>query len=125
MEYNPAMNKLKVYFAVLCDKEMLIKSLKIAIIVGTLLNIINQGEVIFALDYINIDYVKSLLTYTVPFMVSSYTAISIKMKFKIGDVTHVNTTLKCKGCNEVIQVHKDEIVPVCKNCKEKTKWRIK
>ena len=119
------MNKLKVYFAVLCDKEMLIKSLKIAIIVGTLLNIINQGEVIFALDYINIDYVKSLLTYTVPFMVSSYTAISIKMKFKIGDVTHVNTTLKCKGCNEVIQVHKDEIVPVCKNCKEKTKWRIK
>lgn len=119
------MNKLKVYFAILCDKEILIKSLKIAIIVGTLLNIINQGELIFALDFLNIDYVKSLLTYTVPFLVSSYTALSIKMKFKIGDKTHVNATLKCTGCKEIIQVHKDEIVPVCIHCKEKTKWRIK
>lgn len=125
MEYNPIMNKLKVYFAILCDKEMIIKSLKIALVVGTLLNIINQGEVILALDYINIDYVKSLLTYTVPFLVSTYTAVSMKMKFKIGDVTHVNATLKCQGCKEVIHVHTDEIVPVCNKCKEKTKWRIK
>ena len=57
-------------------------------------------------------------------MVSSYTAVSMKMKFKIGDTTHVNATLTCKGCEKVIEVHKDEIVPVCNNCKEKTKWRI-
>jgi hypothetical protein len=118
------MNKLKVYFTILSDKELIIKSLKIALIVGTLLNIINQSEILIALDFANIDYLKSLLTYMVPFMVSSYTAVSMKMKFKIGDTTHVNTTLTCKGCNKVIQVHKDEIVPVCSKCKEKTKWRI-
>lgn len=119
------MNKLNVYFSILCDQELIIKSLKIALVVGTLLNIINQGDTLFALDFGNIDYIKTLLTYMVPFMVSSYTAVSMKMKFKIGDTTHVNTTLSCKGCQEVIQVHKDEIVPVCNNCKEKTKWRIK
>lgn len=118
------MNKLKVYFSILCDTEMILKSFKIALVVGTLLNIINQAEIIFALDYVNIDYLKSLLTYMVPFMVSSYTAVSMKMKFKIGDTTHVNATLTCKGCEKVIEVHKDEIVPVCNNCKEKTKWRI-
>ncbi len=119
------MNKLKVYFTILCDQELIIKSSKIALVVGTLLNIINQGEVIFALDFANIDYVKSLLTYAIPFLVSSYTAVSMKMKFKIGDTTHVNATLKCQGCQEVIHVHTDETVPVCNNCKEKTKWRIK
>ena len=124
MEYNPTMNKLKVYFAIFCDQEMMIKSSKIAIVVGTILNIINQGDVIFALDFANIDYIKSLLTYTVPFLVSTYTAISMKIKFKIGDITHVNATLKCAGCNETTQVHQNEIVPVCSNCKEKTKWRI-
>lgn len=119
------MNKLNLYLAILCDKELLLKSLKIALVVGTLLNIINQGEMIFSLDLSNIDYVKSLLTYSVPFLVSTYTAISIKMKFKIGDITHVNATLKCAGCNEIIEVRQNEIVPVCKICKEKTKWRIK
>jgi hypothetical protein len=125
MEYNPFMNKLNLYIAIFCDRELLVKSFKIAIIVGTLLNIINQGETIFSPDFLNIDYVKSLLTYTVPFLVSSYTAVTMKMKFKIGDITHVNANLKCAGCNEIIVVHKNEIVPVCSKCKEKTKWRIK
>ena len=125
MMYNPIMNKLKVYFAILCDKEILVKSFKIAIIVGTLLNIINQSEVIFALDYLHIDYIKSLLTYAVPFLVSSYTALSIKMKFKIGEITHVDANLVCSGCQNTVKVHKNEIVPVCSKCKEKTNWRIK
>ena len=119
------MNKLKVYLAILCDKEIILKSFKISIIVGSLLNIINQGEVIFSFDFEHIDYIKSLLTYAVPFLVSSYTAVSIKMRFKIGDITHVNATLKCKGCKNIIEVHKNEIVPICNNCKEKTTWRIK
>jgi len=124
MEYNQIMNKLKVYFSILCDKEMLIKSSKIAIVVGTILNIINQGEIIFSSNFFDLDYIKSLLTYTVPFLVSTYTAVSMKIKFKIGDITHVNATLKCTGCNKKIEVHTNQIVPVCEKCKEKTKWRI-
>jgi len=119
------MNRLKIYIAILCDKEMIIKSSKISLIVGTLLNIINQGEAIFALDIENINYIKSLLTYTVPFLVSTYTAVTMKLKFKIGEKTHVDATLLCDGCKKVINIHANEIVPACSNCKETTKWRIK
>ena len=119
------MNKLSVYLAIVSDKEMILKSCKIAIIVGTLLNIINQGELIFTLDFSNINYMKSLLTYTVPFMVSTYTAVTMKMKFQIGDKTQVDAILKCVGCQETIHIHTNEIIPVCSKCKEKTKWRIK
>ena len=119
------MNRLNIYIAILSDKEILLKSSKISIIVGTLLNLINQGEVIFSLDFENINYIKSLLTYVVPFLVSTYTAVSMKLKFKIGEKTHVDTALQCQGCKEVINIHENEIVPFCNNCKETTKWRIK
>jgi len=118
------MNKFKVYFSIVCDKEILIKSLKIALIVGTLLNIINQGDKIIALDFEKIDHFKSILTYMVPFMVSAYTALSIKLKFKIGTRTPIDTNLKCKTCGNKISLKKDDTVPLCNTCKEKTKWRI-
>ena len=118
------MNKLKIYFAIICDTEILIKSFKIALIVGTILNFINQGDKLIALDFENINHLKSILTYTIPFIVSSYTAFSIKMKFKIGDITHVSANLKCKTCGNKTSVKENTIVPVCSNCKEKTKWKI-
>ena len=119
------MNKLLIYFAIICDQEIMIKSLKISLVVGTILNIINQGEVILAFDFQNINFVKSLLTYAVPFLVSSYTAVSIKMKFKIGEITHVDATLQCALCKEIVKVHKNNKVPFCSKCKESTQWRIK
>lgn len=119
------MNKLKIYLAIACDIEILLKSFKISLIVGTLLNFINQGDLIISLDFNNINHFKSILTYIVPFIVSAYTALSIKMKFKIGERTPVGADLKCKGCGAKISVKKNDIVPVCSSCNEKTKWRIK
>ena len=125
MEYNHFMNKLQIFFTILCDRELLTKSLKIAIIVGTILNIINQSEAIFSLDFHSIDYVKSLLTYMVPFLVSTYTAISMKMKFKIGELTQVDANLECNNCKKNLKVYKNERIPICSNCNEQTQWRIK
>ena len=118
------MSKYKIYFAIFCDIEILIKSIKIALVVGTILNFINQGDKLINLDFENINYFKSLLTYIVPFIVSSYTALSIKIKFKIGERTPVTSDLECKGCGNRITVSKNTIVPICENCKENTKWRI-
>lgn len=123
--YNSFMNKLNIYFTIVCDKEILLKSFKIALVVGSILNIINQGDKILALDFQNLNHIKSILTYIVPFMVSTYTALSIKMKFKIGEITPVGANLKCKGCGNTTHVEKNSFVLMCDNCKEKTKWRIK
>ncbi len=48
--------------------------LLIMVLVGTLLNLINQGEAILAWE--GVDWVKCALTYCVPFLVSLYGAYS-------------------------------------------------
>jgi len=63
-----------------CDTEILKQSLKISIIVGTILNIINQGDYLFNMMFNDINYFKLALTYFVPFCVSTYTAITVKMQ---------------------------------------------
>lgn len=64
----------------ICDPHILKQSTKIAIVVGTILNIINQGDYIFHMMFDHINYFKMGLTYIVPFCVSTYTAISINLK---------------------------------------------
>jgi Zn finger protein HypA/HybF involved in hydrogenase expression len=115
------MNKIKIYFDIACNKAIFIKSLKIALIVGTILNLINQGDKLLTLD---IDIFKSILTYIVPFIVSTYTAISLKLSFNIGDMGLVDAKVMCKNCKNTMQIEKNHFIPVCENCNEKTKWKI-
>ena len=51
------------------------RSIWVAIIVGTILTLINQGDTLLAEG--QIDVVKALLTYLVPFGVSSYGAYCV------------------------------------------------
>ena len=53
------------------------RSLVIALIVGTILNLINQGDVLVA--GAALDMVKLLLTYVVPYCVSTYGAVSYRL----------------------------------------------
>jgi hypothetical protein len=54
-----------------------IRSLYVAFIVGTVLNVINQGDALLAVGSIN--WVKIILTYIVPYCVSTYGAVSFRM----------------------------------------------
>lgn len=47
-------------------------SLKVAVVVGTILNLINQGDALLALEAVN--WGKLVLTYFVPFAVATYSA---------------------------------------------------
>jgi hypothetical protein len=53
------------------------RSLWVALVVGTILNLINQGDVILAGHAP--DWTKLLLTYVVPYFVSTYGAVSYRM----------------------------------------------
>lgn len=61
------------------SKKIITKALRISLVVGIILNIINQGELIITLDFANISFLKIFLTFMVPFCVSMYTAITIKV----------------------------------------------
>lgn len=54
------------------------RSFGIAIVVGTILNVINQGDTI--LGGIAINWAKFLLTYLVPYCVSTYGAVSYQRR---------------------------------------------
>ena len=58
------------------------QAIKIALIVGTLLNIINQGDLIINMNLDAINYTKLIFTYFVPFFVSTYTAKKINKKLE-------------------------------------------
>ena len=53
------------------------RSACVALVVGTILNLINQGDALFGTTSIN--WIKVFLTYLVPYAVSTYGAVSYRM----------------------------------------------
>ena len=60
------------------QKKTIQSALKVSLIVGVILNLINQGDAIFAFDYAHINYYKLILTFAVPFIVSVYASAQTK-----------------------------------------------
>ena len=54
-----------------------LRSFYVALIVGTVLNLINQGDAILAMGHVN--WIKVALTYCVPYAVCTYGAVSSQM----------------------------------------------
>ena len=54
------------------------RSFYVALIVGTILNLINQGDAIFGTGSVN--WLKVILTYFVPYAVCTYGAVSAQAK---------------------------------------------
>ena len=53
------------------------RSLIVALVIGTLLNLINQGDVL--LNGAGLNWFKLALTYAVPYGVATYGAVSMKL----------------------------------------------
>ena len=54
------------------------RSLYVALIVGTVLNLINQGDALLGVASVN--WLKLILTYCVPYVVCTYGAVSYRLK---------------------------------------------
>src|SRR5260370_27513154 len=54
------------------------RSLTVAIIGGTILNLINQGDVLFGAAHFNLT--KLVLTFAVPYAVATYGAVSYRLR---------------------------------------------
>jgi hypothetical protein len=58
------------------------RSLGVAILIGTVLNLINQGDVL--LGHGTVQWSKLLLTYAVPYFVATYGAVSYRVRSERG-----------------------------------------
>lgn len=54
------------------------RSIWIAVVVGTILNLINQDDALFSGQ--RLDFTKLALTYLVPYFVSTYGAVSFRLQ---------------------------------------------
>lgn len=54
------------------------RSLYVAVVVGTILNLINQGEAILSAGSVN--WLKAALTYLVPYAVCTYGAVCARLE---------------------------------------------
>ena len=119
------MERFKLYCEIVVSRSVVHRALKVALIVGTALNLINQGEVLLSLNFATLNLIKFFLTYAVPYSVTTYTAVSLKLEFQIGTKSTVDADLVCKGCGATIHVNKNELIPECPKCGVKTHWRLK
>jgi PAS domain S-box-containing protein len=120
------MKLFKIYCQVASSKGVVKRALQVAIIVGAILNVINQGWAIAHADFGHINYIKMVLTFLVPYLVSTYSSTKARLTFKVNEVSSMDAVLQCKSCKKTrIFVNKGEIVPPCHTCgREKTQWRI-
>lgn len=65
------------FFQLAKRRDIVKRSLIIGLIVGTILNLINQGDAMA--DPSKFELIKCLLTYTVPYCVSTYGAVTALM----------------------------------------------
>ncbi|MFO7830187.1 MAG: nitrate/nitrite transporter NrtS, partial [Bacteroidales bacterium] len=101
------------------------RALRVALIVGVILNLINQGESIFS-GFKDFHITQFLLTFLVPYLVSTYSSVLSKFNFVSGEVAGFDAHISCKGCGEAsVKVQKGDVVPYCPGCEVKTKWNLK
>ncbi|MCF6310683.1 MAG: nitrate/nitrite transporter NrtS [Sulfurimonas sp.] len=114
----------KIYCKIAVSPNIINRALKVSFIVGTALNLINQWGALTTIDFENINLTKFMLTYLVPYSVTTYTATVMKVEFQIGTKAIVEAYLKCTKCGEEIHVHKDELIPECSKCGLNTHWKL-
>ncbi len=119
------MYKLKLYCEIAISKPIITRAFKVSLFVGTTLNLINQGDILVHLELQELHFLKILLTYFIPYIVTTYTATALKIEFQIGTKAVVEADLVCKKHHTEIHVQKDELIPECPKCGIHTHWKLK
>lgn len=105
------------------ERFMVVRSLKLALLVGTALNLLNQGGALLTGALGEVIWWKFVVTYVIPFLVGSYTGTVARLRYDPGARAPVSTTLECGGCAQRrITVMRDQIVPDCPDCGHHTDW---
>lgn len=117
--------RLRIYIQLAFERKIFKRALYVALVVGIILNLINQGGPLITLEFSQVNYLKLLLTFFVPYFVSTYSSVLLKATLSGGDVSTLNAVVRCKSCKVPDKIIKrGEIVPSCSACQNNTKWLI-
>lgn len=68
---------MKRWMSLAARRDVVLNALKVCVVVGTILVLINYFDRLSSGDLTRIDYLKMLLMYCVPYCVSTYGSVSI------------------------------------------------
>lgn len=114
----------KKYLLEAFNKMIVKRGLRVALIVGIILNLINQGYAILN-GFNGFHLTQFLLTFLVPYVVSTYSSVLSRFNFVSGEVAGFDAHITCKRCGKSsIKIQKGDVIPYCSDCSDKTKWKI-
>lgn len=119
------MNSIKIFFKASADRSLILTAIKVAVIVGIILNLINQSEALIQFDLSNLNYLKFILTFFIPFGVSVYSSVRMRLNIKVGTRAKIDAVVNCVSCEQnTFEIKKDDLIKDCENCGENTKYKV-
>ena len=82
------------------EKEIVTSSIKVALVVGIILNLINQGENLVTFNFKQLNLLKFFVTFSVPYLVSTYASV----KVKLGSALVGNSQQPMQGITYLLEV---------------------
>lgn len=68
------------WLAIACERSTVVRSLKLAVVVGVILIAINHGDAILAGDVDGGRLLKMMLTVLVPYLVSTFSSVGARLE---------------------------------------------
>ncbi len=65
--------------AAVVKKSTIKDAVIVSAVVGSILNIVNQGDILFKLEFENLSALKLILTFIVPYLVSTYSSVRTRL----------------------------------------------
>lgn len=117
---------MKFILSLIFEKRTLMQAIRVAIFVGIILNLINQGDNLLLLNFSDINLFKLVLTFFVPYFVSTYSSVLTKINLKPGQTALISGKFSCRVCNDCEkEIKAGQAIPECDNCGEDAKWKAK
>ncbi len=91
---------LKYYYLLAAEKNTLRRAIRVSILVGIILNLINNPDIFSSLSFHELHLGRVMLTFVVPFCVSMYSSILSNSSLKPGKISQVDALLKCNSCKQ-------------------------
>ncbi|HUX95740.1 MAG TPA: hypothetical protein VMV47_08405 [Bacteroidales bacterium] len=116
---------IRLYFQLAIDRNIVTRALRTSLIVGLVLNLISNYHNVISFSLNNISSLTVLLTFIVPYLVSTFSSVASYSSFRPGNVSGIDGILKCKNCKIVdFKASIGEEIEECPNCKKNTKWGL-
>jgi serine phosphatase RsbU (regulator of sigma subunit) len=113
-----------IFFHLASEKRTVKRTVIISLIIGLILNLINQPELLTAFSFQNLNIVQILLTFMIPYGVSTYSTILSNYTVQPGQISKLDANFQCKRCKKAdFRVRIGELIEECPQCQDHTRWK--